>query len=159
MSKTYDPIQTTTLTTTATEVNFTSISGAFTDLILVCNTVASQSATATLRLNADTGTNYSFTQMFGNGSSASSSRSFDVTSISIGYPITSFGTTIIQLQNYANTTTNKTVLSRDSNASNFVAAIVGLWRNTGAITSVRLNISVGTFNAGSTFTLYGIRAE
>ena len=153
---TYVPIQAITLSATASSIEFTGIPQTYTDLVLVCNVTASASATASIRFNGDSSSLYSFTQMFGNGSTASSNRTANTTSISIGYPFTSIGTTTLQIQNYSNTVTNKTILTRDSNASNFVATVVGLWRNTAAISSLTINLSTGTFSSGSTFTLYGI---
>jgi len=60
--------------------------------------------------------------------------------------------------NYANSTTNKTVLSRGNNTGNHTIAYVGLWRSTAAITSMLLGTTGSTWMAGSTFTLYGIKA-
>ena len=65
---------------------------------------------------------------------------------------------IVQFQNYSNTTTYKTVLSRGNNASNLVEAFVGLWRSTSAITAIDIKTQSGNFSIGSTFTLYGIKA-
>ena len=63
--------------------------------------------------------------------------------------------------NYSNTTTNKTVLARGNRASSGVVAQVGMWGNTSAITSITIdNVDSASANfvAGSTFTLYGIKA-
>jgi hypothetical protein len=69
-----------------------------------------------------------------------------------------WSTNIIQVMNYSNTTTNKTVLARAGIAGDRTRAIVNLWRSTSAITSI-LIINNGSVNfvAGSTFTLYGIK--
>jgi hypothetical protein len=66
-------------------------------------------------------------------------------------------TSIINVMNYANTTTYKTSISRGNNSANRVRAYVALWRNTAAITSIQI-ITNGAINfaTGSTFTLYGI---
>ena len=60
--------------------------------------------------------------------------------------------------NYSNATTYKTVITRASNANNGVDAVVGLWRNTAAITSINVFLGTGNLDTGSTFTLYGIKA-
>jgi hypothetical protein len=67
---------------------------------------------------------------------------------------------LLQFMNYSNATTYKTVLSRSNvAASASVSANVGLWRNTAAITSIKLYVYPSyNFVAGSTFTLYGIKA-
>jgi hypothetical protein len=64
----------------------------------------------------------------------------------------------VHFMNYSNTTTNKTVLGRSSAASGFVEAAVGLWRNTSAITSITATTGGQSYQTGSTFTLYGIKA-
>jgi hypothetical protein len=166
MPSTYDPISTTTLGSAASSVTFSSISGSYTDLILIVNAKSSiTSGFPALRatINSDTGSNYSFTQITGDGSSATSSN---LSSASYAFvaniPNTnssSFGANIIQFMNYSNTTTNKTILSRINSADSSTIARINLWRNTAAITSILLTEGNGAnFIAGSTFTLYGIKA-
>jgi hypothetical protein len=60
--------------------------------------------------------------------------------------------------NYANTTTYKTTLARTNDALLQARASVGLWRNTSAINSILVSYYGYNFDAGSTFTLYGIQA-
>lgn len=158
MAVTYTPIETQTLGTAATSVTFSSISGSYTDLILVFNGTVSANQYVAVRLNSDTGSNYSWTRLDGNGSTAQSSRGTSTTfgRLGIGDP-TNRTLTISHFMNYSNTTTNKTVLSRSN--SDFVGALVNLWRNTAAITSITvLTTTADTFSVGSTFTLYGIKA-
>jgi hypothetical protein len=60
---------------------------------------------------------------------------------------------------YANTTTNKTIITRSNNAGAGVCAAVCMERKTGAITSITIDmVGTGTYSIGSTFTLYGIKA-
>ena len=154
---TYTPIATTTLGSAQTTVTFSSISGSYTDLILVANGNSSTLVDTWLRFNSDTGTNYSTTRLYGTGSSAASDRYLSQSRILAGdFNTTSNTATIIQIQNYSNSATNKTVLIRSNFASSIVFANVGLWRNTAAITSIDFLTSSGTFSVGSTFTLYGI---
>ena len=161
MPRTYEPIATTTLGSGATSVTFSSISGAYTDLILVCNGNTSSNANNYLQFNSDTGSNYSATRLSGDGTSASSARNTNQTQMLLdgfGFWTSTYeGNKIIHIMNYSNTTTNKTVLTRANTASKGTDALVGLWRSTAAITSVRFN-SDSTIQAGSTFTLYGIKA-
>lgn len=158
MPATYENIATTTLTTTSSEINFTSIPGTFTDLIVVTNAIGSATLYA-LRLNADTTALYSRTRLVGDGTSATSSRSTGQTEIVVdNLSSTNWGQSIIQIMNYSNATTNKTVLIRAGIAATDTAAVVGLYRSTSAITSVRLFMGSNSFSSGSTFTLYGIKA-
>ena len=94
----------------------------------------------------------------GNGSSATSFRVSSTSSIGLGEIYNYSCNLICQIQNYSNATTYKTNISRANSASDYTQAIVGLWRNTAAITSITILTSSGTFNTGSTFTLYGIAA-
>ncbi len=111
------------------------------------------------RFNGDSGSNYSFTQLFGSGSSVSSGRDSNRTYGRIGSTRTTQTVQIGQINNYSNTTTFKTVLSRESTASSAVQAFVGLWRSTSAINEIIFSAETGTFSSGTTFTLYGIKAE
>jgi len=162
---TYTPIATTTLGSAQATVTLSSISGSYTDLVLVISTRFTGGGGASAiqaQFNSDSGSNYSSTVLSGNGSSASSFRDTSATSASFGLAIDTaneFATSIIQLQNYSNATTYKTTLCRANIASDRVRAIVSLWRNTSAINSIYLqNNGATTFVAGSTFTLYGIAA-
>ena len=162
---TYTPIATTTLGSAQASVTFSSL-GSYTDIILVSNfgTTAAGNAIG-LRFNSDTGSNYSTTQINGPGPYGFSWRGSNQTSITIfgspivdGTPSTLRANGTIHIQNYANSTTNKTVLSRYGYATGEVIAAVGLWRNTNAITSLEL-LAVGTtFLSGSTFTIWGIQS-
>jgi len=159
MATTYTPIATQTLGSAAASVTFSSISGSYTDLVVVVNAGAAGVTDLCMRFNADTGTNYSRTQLRGTGSAADSERNSSTSRIVIGSIYTGITTTsIINIQNYSNSTTNKTAISRIGQAGGYVIASVGLWRNTAAITEVLINGDGTNLSAGSTFTLYGIKA-
>jgi hypothetical protein len=102
--------------------------------------------------------------MRGSGSAASSGRDTNQTFINLNYfgdASTTAGaqTIVASVMNYSNTTTNKTLLSRGGNAESSTSAIVGLWRNTAAINRIDLKATSTNYATGSTFTLYGIKAE
>jgi len=88
-SSTYTPIATTTLGSGAASVTFSSISGSYTDLVLVGQfTGSAANNQVSIRVgngSVDTGSNYSFTQVYGTGSATASSQSTSDTSILIGY--------------------------------------------------------------------------
>lgn len=157
-------IATTTLSSTATSVTFSGISGAYTDLRLVARVSASANFVGVLvRFNSDTGTNYSDTYLNGNGSTASSSRNTGATYINLNpgnnFPTDPGGLLECDIFSYAGST-NKTVIattSVDRNGAGTISKTVGLWRNTSAITSITmLTNAVDGYAAGSMFTLYGI---
>ena len=157
---TYTPIAAQTLGSSAASVTFSSIPVTFTDLIIITSPVHSSTIdNIQVQFNSDTATNYSRTRLIGNGTTASSDRNTSQNSLYAGLDDTGRSTTIIQVMNYANTTTFKTVLTR-SNLSGYTSAEVGLWRKTPeAINTVKLfHDSGNTFQTGSTFTLYGIAA-
>ena len=117
-----------------------------------------------LQFNGDTATNYSRTILYGTGSVTFSGRTTNFANI----PIDGIATldtsnfnynSVTSIQNYANSTTYKTTLTRTNNAATGTDANIGLWRSTAAITSVTIFTSdSGNYASGSTFTLYGIKA-
>lgn len=156
---TYEPIATTTLGSATATVTFSSISGSYTDLIVIFNgSITSGLDAIGVRANNDTGNNYSRTVLSGDGSSASSFNETNVSSMQIGMMGTENSNTIFQIQNYSNATTYKTFLSRANSPSNRLRACVGLWRSTAAINRLDFIAPSSTFISGSTFTLYGILA-
>jgi hypothetical protein len=172
MSVTYDSIANTTLSTSAADITFTGIPGTYTDLVIVvfARSLATETQVAGfIRVgngSVDTSSNYSRTRLLGNGSAASSARADNISNIPFD-SITAasaatgvFSTTIIQINNYSNTTTNKTFLFRSNEPGTFLTAQVGLWRSTSAINQVRIyGDNSANLAAGTSVSLYGIRAE
>lgn len=168
MPSTYEKIQSTTLGSAQATVTLSTIPGTYTDLVLIFNGgTTSSGPTMRITVNGDSGANYSDTALDGDGTSAISTRHSSANFMAITNNVGIAGTlgaqtSIMQLQNYSNTTTYKTVLIRANNATSAgfpgVTAAVGLWRNTAAITSISLTTASTTFLSGSTFTLYGIKA-
>ena len=159
MASTYEKIATTTLGSAAASTTFSSISSSYTDLVLICAAGQSPDSTLELTFNSDSGNNYSRTIMYGTGSTAVSARGSNNPAIYISAG-SSVGTNIniINIMNYANTTTYKTIVGRTNDTSSVTVATVGLWRNTNAINTIKLTGSNGNILSGSTFTLYGIKA-
>jgi hypothetical protein len=161
MPSTYEPIATNTLGTAVGSVTFSSIPSTYTDIILIVSSSASVASYISLQYNGDTATNYSVTLLRGNGSAASSTRYASTNEIYVSVASinnTDINNTIVQFQNYSNTTTYKTNLSRANNAGLSTDASVGMWRNTAAINAIKVLNTGANFAVGSTFTLYGIKA-
>jgi len=162
--KTYEPIATTTLGSAQSSVTFSSISGTYTDLVLVATGAVVSGGAIELRVgngSVDTGSNYSRTNLYGTGSSAVSNRDSNADRIYTAYGSNNIPTTgmiVFNFQNYSNTTTNKTILSRWSELTVNVGTSVCLWRSTSAINIITLTGYSSNLIAGSTFTLYGIKA-
>jgi hypothetical protein len=164
---TYDKIAAYTVPSAAASYTFTSITGTYTDLVLVVSAAASSFGNdLAIRVgngSVDSGSNYSNTILTGNGSSAQSVRNSNQTSAFTGYyagPTTTLGNTnqIIHFMNYSNTTTYKTILSRSNAAGGGVDANVNLWRSTVAINTIEVRIVSNNLVTNSTLTLYGIKA-
>jgi hypothetical protein len=156
MATTYEPIATTTLSSAQSSVTFSSISGSYTDLVLIIAGTVNTVTTFDVTFNSDGGSNYSATRLTGDGSTGSSTRSTNNASMPLGYINTSQSVSVIHIMNYSNTTTFKTAIARGNSASGATNAIVGLWRSTSAITSI--TFAGGSFQPGLTATLYGIKA-
>lgn len=165
MTTTYDCIATTTLGSAQATVTFSSISGVFTDLVLIVQGgTTNLSSDWGFRFNGDTGTNYSRTVLWGGGGNPGSNRSAnqDFTQLNYyGYPDNNFNlNAVIHFMNYSSTTTNKTIIGRCNNGSAGIDMGVGLWRSTSAITSIQILFNTGqVWRTGSIFSLYGIKAE
>lgn len=162
MPSTYEKIASTTLGTAASDITFNSISSAYTDLrlVIVCTTVSETNMC--LQFNSDTGTNYSTTFLRGNGSTATSARLSNWDSVILDTP-TATSTTIPHLFtadifSYAGGT-RKTVLgtmSADRSGSGGVNISVSLWRDTSAISTIKVYAAGANLKTGSIATLYGI---
>ena len=161
MPATYEPIATTTLGSAAADITFTSIPATYTDLRISFTTTATISDNARMQVNGDTGSNYSRTALFGDGATATSNRTSNISII--GLSTTALSTTIptfftIDFFSYAGSTYKTCLITHqgDNNGSGNVSRIVGMWRSTSAITSVKLYMGSGNLAAGTTATLYGI---
>lgn len=152
MTTAWVPLATTTLSSSASSVTFGSISGSYRDLVLVIQGGSNFSGDISFEVypNGDTA-NGSMVSMQGDGSSASSfstSRIFFTMN-------NANGMNILQFMDYSATDKHKTILIRDTTTAT-TRATAGRWASTSAITSIELEDATGqTFDAGTTFSLYG----
>jgi hypothetical protein len=163
---TYTPIASYTVTgSAASTISFTSFGG-YTDLRIIVSGAGDTSGYMALQLNNDSSSLYSRTNLVGNGTTASSGRASGNTALYVDTSIynSSMGScTVLDLFNYANTTTFKTALERavgsSGTALTSTIAWVFLYRSTNAITSLYFNGSSGaSLQVGMTISLYGIAA-
>lgn len=167
MAKTYTPIATVTLSgyssANGNYFDFTSIPSTYTDLVLSINAGVNLSPGIDLmiRFNNDSTSLYSHTWIQGNGSTAASSRLSTRNAVYLDY---NGGTTVginrhylVNIMNYANTSTYKTFLNKATYEYG-VEAHVGLYRSTSAISSIQVVTNGYGIISGSTATLYGIKA-
>ena len=123
-----------------------------------------------LRLNGDSGSNYAFHYILGNGSSVGTSATTSTSVFLVNeMPAANetanvFSTSVINILDSNSTNKNTTMRSlsgyeNNGNTSNYNGKVwfgSGLWINTAAVTSVTV-LSNGAFNANSRFALYGIK--
>lgn len=159
-------IATTTLSSAQSTITFSSIPSTYTDLrLVIVGYPVTDLSTFQIRYNGISTTTYSFTSLYGNGSSAASSRLTSSNAIyigdgfSVGDKNTQPHLYTVDIFSYAGSTykTNLSTYSGDVNGSGVVNTTVGLWQSTNAITSIAVSLNVGgNIAAGTTATLYGI---
>ena len=163
MATTYEPIATTTVSGTVSSIVFSSIPNTYTDLRIVFNGAVSASTALRVQLNSDTGSNYYMGILYGDGSAASGNgfnNSFFGPTWARGLDTTIPTFVTLDILSYAGST-YKPILSKeaaDRNGTGSVSFNNGLWKSTSAVTRVELYISGGSYNNGTTATIYGIKA-
>jgi hypothetical protein len=155
----------------AANIQFNSISGSYTDLVMLLSVRGSQNSTwdwLTISFNGDSGSNYSSRRVYGTGNSVSVNAQGVSTYIENGLingntsTSNTFSNVLIYIQNYSST--NNKLISINSvsehNATTEAYALIGtaLWgANSNPITSIVLDSSAGgTWLQNSSATLYGI---
>jgi hypothetical protein len=166
MAATYEKIATTTLSSATNTVTFSSISSLYTDLVIIASVRkgGENGEGLWITFNGDTSSNYSYTWITGNGTSVNSYRATSDSRLQIYNQTTAssiFTANVLNIQNYSNTTTFKTLIGKAGTGNLRVNAVVGLWRSTSAINSITLTPDTylsPNFEIGSSFTIYGIKA-
>lgn len=161
----YESIATTTVGAGGSgTITFSSIPSTYTHLQLRTFTNNPTSLTNTTRFNSDSGANYSFHFLSGNGSSFEVSGGASTGAIpNITYASTAtnnFFTGVIDILDYANTNKNKTVRSLtgwDTNGGGSIHLRSGAWYSTAAINSITITADAGSFSQYSSFALYGLK--
>jgi hypothetical protein len=159
-TSTYTPLATYTMPSAAVSYTFNSISANYTDLVIVINGNTSYNTSADayqLSFNGAT-TGLSATRLGANGSSSYSDR---YGTPYAGWMSTTIGADTIHIMNYSNTNIYKTALTKSASQGSYpqIGATVTLWQSTNAITSVTISDTSGNWQIGTTFSLYGIKAE
>jgi hypothetical protein len=163
-TNTYIALATVTPSATATFLVMSSIPATYTDLVLVGNNFKSAGGSARITFNSDSTSGlYSQTVLYGNGTNALSGRETNVNYFYImdylNTSTTNSNQSVTHIMNYANTSVFKSVIDRAGVADTGTVLSTGLWRNTAAINRIDISTGGGTFDAGTSFTLYGIQAE
>jgi hypothetical protein len=117
------------------------------------------------QFNSDTGSNYNFHYLYGNGATIASGASANETYAILGQPSDTttsvFGVGTVDILDYSATTkfkTTRTLSGYDKNGADSILVFhSSAWRNTAAINSIYLYHSTGNFAQYSSFALYGIK--
>jgi hypothetical protein len=149
----------------ASSISFSSIPATYQHLQIryFGRNTTDNNAAVYMTTNGDTGSNYSWHQVFGSGSSAGTQAFASQTYMSVGQESSTsnvFDAHIVDLLDYANTNKNKTVRTLggwEDNTQGRVFLRSGLWMNTAAISSITLTPSSSNFAQYSSFALYGIK--
>lgn len=158
-------INTITLGSSASTIDFSSIPATYTDLLLL---VSPRSATGgnamTLRFN-NSSSGYSDKRLSSTGASITATSNYLTDQLICGYASSSaetsftYGSNSIYIPNYAGSATKSVTIEgtyeKDGNG-NYMSIITGAWSNTAAISSITLYIYSGTFDSNTTASLYGI---
>jgi len=119
-----------------------------------------------MQFNSDSGSNYNWHELYGNGSAAyaygqgDTGMNVNPHSPRAGDTASSFAGNVVDILDYANTSKYKTtraLAGNDTNGGGFMHLTSGLWRNTAAITAITLTLESSNFAQYSSFALYGIR--
>ena len=170
MPSTYTLISSNVLSSSAASVTFSAIPSTYTDLMLRVSVrlVAGSGSTIQdliVKFNGTT-TNYSITQLTGDGSTAASGRISNTTRILLSNVVdgdatsNTFGSVEIYVPSYT-ASQNKPVSAFGASENNAtlagLSATAGLWRDTTAISSIELSNATANLVSGSSFYLYGIK--
>lgn len=168
VTSSFESIATTTLGSDTSSITMSSIPSTYASIqfrILMRNT-GGGGCDLNLRANSDTGNNYSYHYLEGQGASVSASGGSTSDRIYMNGGIIT-GTTsvwsavIIDVHDYASTTKYKTfrVLGGfDRNGGGNINLVSGLWQSTSAMNSMTLFNNAGyNWNAGTIVSLYGIK--
>ena len=150
-----------TVATAQATVTFSNIPATYRDLRLVISCKSTTGGVAMLiPVNGDTTSTYLSVSMYGTGSTTGS-RS--LTQAGLWLELTSSTSELnlitVDFLDYSVTDKHKTILARSGIAgSQVTSATAARWPQTSAITSFTIPASGDTWQAGSTFTLYGVSA-
>jgi hypothetical protein len=146
-------------------IEFTSIPSTYKHLQIRLSAQGTAGYDVNLRLNSDTGSNYAFHYLNGQGASAGTGAGTSTAYINFsnnflqGATIPAVG--IMDILDYASTSKYKTtraLAGSDANGSGWLQLGSGLWQNTAAITTIQLYpASSQTFSQYTSAALYGIK--
>jgi len=154
ITKTYRPLQTLTLSGSATSVTFSNIPNSYSDLILIYNGTTTANIGVSATLNGDTA-NQQRTFMYGSGGTKDGGTGGPREVI---YSSTTMTTAIVEFLDYSATDKHKMILCRSGAAGVITLASINTWQSLTALNSISISPNSGSFSLNSTFSLYGVIA-
>lgn len=158
---TYTNLATVKLTAATSSIIFDSVPFGFGDLIIVVQGTTSVSGNGRMRLNSDSGNNYSYVYMGGNGTTASSNTATLDNYARVSRDADTGASPLqmnINIMDYSATNKHKTILSRANNVVSGTEGLVSRWQSTAVVTTIEIFASAGTWDIGTTAILYGVVA-
>jgi hypothetical protein len=166
MTTSMTAIASVTVGTATANIDFTSISASYTDLLIKASLRSDRGGGnedyISVRFNNST-TSQTVRRLEGSGSSAYSSNEANNWSFMVAgasQTASTFGNTDIYIPNYAGSTNKSFSVDsvEETNATTaYMQLTAGLWSNTSAITSIKISSAVANFVQYSTATLFGIK--
>ena len=173
----YDSLATADISSTTASITFSAIPDGYKHLQIrmLCLGNSGSTQDAYIRFNGDSGSNYAYHAMYGEGSSISAygyaSQAFGKlgvngagnNSLSSGTAFPAMITDIVDYSDVSKYKTLKTLCGFDTNAASTninnetVSISSALWLNTSAITSIQIYPSGGSWLTNSSFALYGVK--
>lgn len=170
----FESIATATGTGSSNTITFSSIPGTYQHLQIRClmrdTLAANASSELRIRVNSDTGSNYTRHYLRGDGSTAAAAGFSNTSALFLekSVPLDSvtsntMGVAIVDIHDYANTSKNKTIRAIsgvDANTASTEFGVVlssSVWMNTNAITSISLSTIAANWTTTTQFALYGIK--
>jgi hypothetical protein len=166
VTNSYESIATVSLSGTQSTISFSSIPSTYKHLQLrgIGLSNAANQRDVWVTLNSDSGANYSWHRLTGNGSVAESdagaSANYMILARVSESGVSNLGAFVIDILDYADTNKYKTARSlagRDANGSGSVWLDSGSWRSTSAVNSISLKPQSDSWNQYSHIALYGIK--
>ena len=165
-----EPIATTLLSGTAGSVTFSSIPQNYKHLQIRMFAHTNRTVDPDylkINFNGDTGSNYSWHYIYGQGASVAAGAGANSTYMFSEYyggaaqNANTYGAGITDILDYTNVYKFKTIRDLggyDNNGDGSISFQSGLWMNTAAVTSIKITPGGGTLiSANSRFSLYGIK--
>lgn len=167
----YDALATVTVPSGgAASINFVGIPTGYKHLqirmMARCGSTASGGNYINMRFNADSGSNYTYHALQGDGSSATatglaSQNAIYLQRIANNNDASNIqGVLVTDILDYQNTNKYKTIRNLgayDANGSGRIYFSSSVWMNSGTVTSFELTPEASTFNQYSQFALYGVK--